>query len=240
MKWDIKSDIGVVRTENQDRAAVLMHRGVLLAILCDGMGGHAGGALASSSTVATFESEFKKGVDKRQITKWFANTLEKAKREMARGARKNQELLDMGTTITASVIFHDVIYVFNAGDSRTYAYNGLLHQLTMDHNLRNYYIEKYNYSAEEAAKVMGAMALTSALGPRKTTNVNSFVLDHDDSIKYMVLTSDGIHDYVAKPKFENILAEDTTLEDKTSTLIKQAIRGKSSDNLTIIIVDLKG
>lgn len=239
MKWVVKSDIGVVRSENQDKGAVITHDGITLAILCDGMGGHAGGVHASETTIAVFEREFRKGFDDQKISSWFGETLKIAKKEMAKLGVENPKLLDMGTTVTAAIIFSDIIYIFNVGDSRTYAYNGLLFQLTKDHNLRNYYIDKYNYSAEEAAKVMGAMALTSALGPKKTTSVDSFVLDRDASVKYIVLTSDGIHDYVSKPQFESILSTEESIETKTKELIKQSIRGKSSDNLTVIIVDLE-
>lgn len=239
MKWAIKTDVGVVRSENQDKATVVFNEDAILAILCDGMGGHAGGSFASETTINVFATEFKKGVEEAKIAEWFGETLKKAKKEMAKFAVKDSKLLDMGTTVTAAVILTDIIYIFNVGDSRTYAYNGLLFQLTKDHNLRNYYIDKYHYSPEEAAKIMGAMALTSALGPKKSTSVDSFILERDENTKYIVLTSDGIHDYVAKPKFEAILSTQDSLEDKAQELIKQSIRGKSSDNLTVIIVDLE-
>lgn len=238
MKHIVSSDVGVVRSENQDRAAVFSNGNATLAVLCDGMGGHMGGSYASSITIATFEKEFQKGVKQHKVSDWFFHALKRAKKEMTKFAASDKQLLDMGTTLTAAMIFEDEIYVLNIGDSRTYAYNGLLHLITRDHNLRNHYIDKYGYSPEEAAKLVGAMALTSALGPQKTSNTDSKVIPRE-GIKQIILTSDGVHDYVSKPNFERILSSKDSIEDKSKELIKQAIKSKSSDNLTVVIVDLE-
>lgn len=241
MRHVVKTDVGVVRSENQDRAAAFVGRHVTFAILCDGMGGHTGGSYASSITIATFEKEFNKAeptID--NVTSWFAEAIKKSIDAMKKQAEGNAPLMDMGTTVTAAAIFDKKILIINVGDSRTYVYNGLLHQITVDHNLRNYYIEHYGYSEDEAAQLVGAAALTSALGPTKTVRIEPFEIDRDDSTRFVVLTSDGIHDYIAKPVFESILSRADSIEEKGEELIARAIKGKSSDNLTCLIVDLKG
>ena len=237
MAYIIKTDVGVVRSENQDRAAVFKKANITLLILCDGMGGHEGGVHASRITIDTFEKEFNKSLPKRSFEygKWFSTSLSKSRKAMTKYANGNNRLMDMGTTVTAAILTKEKVYVFNVGDSRTYIYNGLLHQITVDHNLRNHYINKFGYSEEEAATVMGAAALTSALGPTKKTTAEQFQVVNSNEIKSIILTSDGIHDYIAKPNFEKIVASNGTLEKKTSTLIKYAIKGKSSDNLTVIL-----
>lgn len=238
VKFVVKSDVGVTRKENQDRAAVIQNGNITLAILCDGMGGHKGGSFASSITIEAMEKEFSKGIKPHKISEWFRDAINRSRKEMIKFANKDVNLLDMGTTLTAALIIDGEIYVVNVGDSRTYAYNGYLHQVTKDHNLRNHYIEKFGYSPEDAAKVVGAMALTSALGPKKHINVDTTILEKSDSLKYLVLTSDGVHDYISKPNFESILSSEKSIDEKADTLIKQAIKGKSSDNLTVVIVDL--
>ena len=238
MQWIIKSDIGVVRSENQDRAAVFSNGEQTLAILCDGMGGHKGGSFASSIAIDTFEKAFYNYVDEDEIDSWIKSTISLCKNEMARFAKNDPELFDMGTTLTAALITSNKVFVFNVGDSRTYIYNDLLFQVTKDHNVRNYYIEKYNYSPEEAAKLIPAAALTYSLGPDKKTQVDTFIISIGYKTKYVILTSDGIHDYVTKPLFEQIIASKKSLETKSLDLIKAAIRGKSSDNLTVAIVEL--
>lgn len=240
MSYTIKTDVGVVRTENQDRAAVFQSGKITFGILCDGMGGHTGGSHAAAITIDVFEKEFTKNFpnNSKNYNKWFVKGIQKAKREMEIFANEDNALLDMGTTVTCVIIDSNEAHIFNIGDSRTYAYNGLLHQITTDHNLRNHYIEKFGYSDEKAATLMGAAALTSALGPRKKSKIDSIVTPIDEDLKYFILTSDGIHDYISKPNFEKIISSETSLEEKAERLVISAIKGKSSDNLTVAIMEV--
>ena len=242
MEYIIKTDIGVVRAENQDRAAVFSKKRITLAVLCDGMGGHKGGSFASAITGDTFEKEFNKSfpfTDFSKVDKWFLKSIKESKKNMTLFAKGDADLLDMGTTVTAAVVFDDNIRIYNIGDSRTYIYNGLLHQITKDHNLRNYYIEHYDYSVEKAATVRGATALTSALGPNKKVKIDNYKLPIEPETKFIVLTSDGIHDYISKPLFDKIISSKKSLEKKSINLITAAIKGKSADNLTTIILELE-
>lgn len=242
-KWAIKSDIGVVRLENQDRAAVFVNNKTIFAIICDGMGGHEGGAVAAEISIEVFEKEFKRNFpssrNHHDLLDWYHNVLRKIKKIMAKYASKSEALLDMGTTVASALIFPEEIIIYNVGDSRVYIFNEILQQITKDHNIRNFYIQEYGYSDEEAARTLGAAALTSALGPQKKTVLEQFVVPRTEPIYYVILTTDGIHDYVSKPKFETILHQETNLDTKANGLIKNAIINKSSDNLTTIIVDLK-
>lgn len=241
MNYTVKSDVGVVRSENQDRAAVFKNNSATFAILCDGMGGHTGGSHASSITIATFEKEFNKSFPTKRelVDKWFQKTIKKCGKAMTSFANGDVNLLDMGTTVTAALILEDEIRTYNIGDSRTYVYNGLLHQITTDHNLRNYYINEYGYSDEKAATVLGAAALTSALGPKKKSTIDTIKVRKSESVQYIILTSDGIHDYISKPNFEKIISSNATLDNMAEALIKQGIKGKSSDNLTAVIVEVE-
>ncbi len=242
MNYKINTNIGVVREENQDRAVVVEGAAATLALLCDGMGGHFGGSLAASITINTFASEIESlPTDKTQIFDWFKNTIKKCKSNMVAEAGNDEMKKDMGTTVTAAIIYKDTkdIYIFNIGDSRTYIFDGLLHQITVDHNLMNYYIIEENMSAFEASKLPGAAALTSALGPNKKTNIEAFTIDNSNEARTIILTSDGIHDYITKPNFEMIISGDGNFASKTDELIKQAIRGESTDNLTIIMLEVE-
>ncbi len=242
MKWVVKTDIGVVREENQDRAAVFAKGNIILSILCDGMGGHTGGSYASRLTIEALEKEFVKNTPSNpdKLFEWFKSALKKAKSLMEKSSKGKPELLDMGTTVTIAFIFKSTsdIYVFNIGDSRTYIYNGLLHQITVDHNLRNYYIHEEGISEEKASGILGGSALTSALGPKKTTKVDAFQLGSESGAQYVILTSDGIHDYISKPLFEQIVGSNKDMDSMTDQLIKQAIKGKSTDNCTVVVVEV--
>lgn len=239
MKWAIKTDVGAVREENQDYAGVFTKGSVVFAILCDGLGGHSGGKIASTITVKQFEKQFHKTSISEDMD--FYAFLEKgvisAKKQMVKRASKEQSLLDMGTTLTAALIFEKFAIIYNIGDSRTYYYNGLFHQITNDQNLKNYYMAEQSLSEEEAENVWGAAALTSALGPNKSTKADVFRIDIDKECKFL-LTSDGIHDFIQKPRIEQILNDETLdIEQKTRKLIDEALTNSSSDNLTAILVE---
>ncbi len=243
MRYIVETNIGVVREENQDRAAVFENDYVLVAILCDGMGGHFGGSLASSITIETFKNRmnFLKS-DNDNVYEWFKDTIKQAKQNMIIEAGDDNNKKDMGTTVTSAIVFKNSknIIIFNIGDSRTYIFDGQLHQITVDHNLMNYYIKNEGMSSFEASKIPGAAALTSALGPSKKTNIEAFNIDEKSSNtkKTLILTSDGIHDYIEKPKFELILSQNSSIEEKGKILIDEAIKGRSTDNLTVAIVEV--
>lgn len=244
MKYVVETNIGVVRDENQDKANVFENDYVLVAVLCDGMGGHFGGSLASSITIETFKNRMnylKSNND--NIYEWFKETIKQAKQNMINEAGEDENKKDMGTTVTSAIVFKETkkIVIFNIGDSRTYIFDGQLHQITIDHNLMNYYIKNEGISEFEAVKMPGAAALTSALGPSKKTNIEAFNIDDNTSPnkRVLILTSDGIHDYIDKPKFEIIMSQKDTIEEKANILISEAIKGHSSDNLTIVIVEVE-
>lgn len=242
MNYKINTNIGVVREENQDRATVIENNIGTLALLCDGMGGHFGGSLAASITINTFSQEMESlPNDNKHVFEWFKNVIKQCKNNMITEAGDDAMKKDMGTTVTAAIIFKNTkdIFIFNIGDSRTYIFDGLLHQITVDHNLMNYYIIEENMSEFQAAKLPGAAALTSALGPNKKTNIEAFTIDYSNEKRTIILTSDGIHDYVTKPNFEMIVSGSGNLSEKTDQLINQAIRGESTDNLTIIMLEVE-
>lgn len=257
ISWHIESDTGAVRSENQDKAAVFHSNGIVFAVLCDGMGGHKGGSHASRIAIDVFEEQFIRHFPFKQVSEkvqnlheqmmsWYLDSLKKIKTNMTKYAAVDPTLLDMGTTVVSAVILPNEIIFYNIGDSRAYVfYNARLQQITKDHNIRNHYIDEFGYTEEQAATMMGAAALTSALGPKKRTNVEQFVVDRKfDGLKYIILTSDGIHDYIAVSRFTDILEDrkdkTPTMREKLLEIIKSAIKGKSSDNLTGVLVDLQG
>ncbi|MBD5423417.1 MAG: serine/threonine-protein phosphatase [Mycoplasma sp.] len=244
MKYVIETNIGVVRNENQDKASVFENDYVLVAVLCDGMGGHFGGSLASSITIETFKNRMSYLTSNNDnIYEWFKETIKQSKQNMIIEAGDDENKKDMGTTVTSAIVFKETkkIVIFNIGDSRTYIFDGQLHQITIDHNLMNYYIKNEGVSYFEASKIPGGAALTSALGPSKKTNIEAFNIDDNTSQnkRVLILTSDGVHDHVEKPRFEIIMSQKTSLEEKANTLISEAIKGRSADNLTIVIVEVE-
>ena len=247
MEYCFKSDKGLVRPENQDRVGVVVKGKWVLAILCDGMGGHYGGAKAASVTLDAFETYFNNNFpvnidykDKKTINAWFNDALAVIKKALQKVAFDDPTFADMGTTLTAALIYPSEkhIYVFNIGDSRTYIYNGLLYQVTEDQNVQNQLINE-GMKPHEAMHHPWANKLTSCLGANKVMTPNGNVYNKESNAQYVILTSDGLHDWVEKPLFERtIQSKSLSLEEKADSLINFAKKNMSNDNMSIVLVEI--
>lgn len=253
MDFGRKTDVGRIRLENQDALAIFTNDDFVLLLLCDGMGGHYGGGIASSTTISVFDKSFKnllqpsnQEVDIKTYTQWFKETINSVKKEMIRISDKDEAKLDMGTTVTGVLINKQQQYaiIFNIGDSRTFALTteGELKQITVDHNYLNQLI-KDGVPEIEAKKYRNNASLTSALGPDKKTIIEFFVINQKEfqKIHAFISTSDGAHDFIEKPTMEQILRKDEKAEELASEIVDYAIENLSTDNVTcgIVILDNK-
>lgn len=239
---------GNYRTENQDKTGVFLSEDVGLFVLCDGMGGHYGGALASNITVNTFNQRFHNTLPLAEnninsYVAWFKTTVEIAKQEMTKLGENDEAKLDMGTTVTAAIFSNKekFLYIFNIGDSRTYVIKkeGDLEQITVDHNLLNRLIREEGFSELKAKKVHYFTALTSALGPQKKTKIEVFDLSYEfDNISGLLATSDGVHGFIDKPSMEMILKKNIEPQEKVELLVNNALENNSTDNASAIFIEL--
>ncbi|VEU77988.1 PP2C family protein-serine/threonine phosphatase [Mycoplasmopsis columbinasalis] len=251
LKYATSSLIGNYRIENQDRINFLQKDNFALLLVCDGMGGHSFGDKAAQITVDTFAQEFEKNylvseypLKIELFTKSLEKTIQLAREKMKEIAKDNEAMMDMGTTLTGAFVdtFSNQIFVFNVGDSRTYVFTkkNALSQVSIDHNLLNELITEYNYTKKEALAVRESKNLTSGLGPLKKVKIDVFNLsEHYHKAKYLVCTTDGLHNYVTPNFFRTTLANNDSLEQKIETLNHQALKNGSTDNLTIGIVSLE-
>ncbi|WP_029512916.1 PP2C family protein-serine/threonine phosphatase [Mycoplasmopsis iners] len=247
MKTSKISEIGNKRLENQDCVDIIQKDNFTLLLLCDGMGGHFGGSLASVITVNVFKSAFfsklKEGSSDYYI-QWFRNVISDAKNEMRKIANGDEAKLDMGTTLVAALINEKTktILVFNIGDSRIYIVknNGYLKQVTIDQNVYNRLVLEEKWDKFEAMRYRKAHALTSALGPNKKTKIEVFDIGHIyDSIQAIIASSDGMHGFVSSATIENIMATKQSVEDKCKALVEQALLNQSTDNISVGIVEME-
>ncbi|AAT75577.1 serine/threonine phosphatase [Mesoplasma florum L1] len=253
MRYKIQSmsDIGRVRKSNQDFLGYTTNNeGCLFAIVCDGMGGHAHGELASKMAVETFIRLFEKETflekDDNQINQWLRDSVKQIVQEMKDHVDVFYETHDMGTTLTAVLFVEKKAFVVNIGDSRTYRLkDGKLNQITVDQNLWN---DKDNREKrkEEIKNYLGAKfnemtywkVLTSALGPNKNTKIDTYLLN--DNVGTFVLTTDGVHDYIDAETFTEILSSKRRLKSKAKDIIEFAMNNFSTDNLSLLIVEMMG
>ncbi|MGV2392474.1 UNVERIFIED_CONTAM: hypothetical protein O8I53_05565 [Campylobacter lari] len=156
---------------------------------------------------------------------------------------RDEAKLDMGTTVTATLINHKYRFalVFNIGDSRTYVLTtyGELKQITVDHNLLNQFI-KDKIPEHIARKNRRHAALTSALGPSKTTTIEVFTLTGKQfNLIYAILaSSDGAHDFIDNHALEMMLKKDEKAQTIADEIVNYSLKQKSTDNSTVGLVIL--
>jgi len=249
-KHTLLTDIGNYRKANQDYLDFCTNKnGDAFGIVCDGMGGHAHGEVASKIAVEKFVDLFKKqnfsGMNQKAINRWLRNSVSEILNEMVEYSNDHFETRDMGTTLTAILFTQGSAFVINIGDSRTYKLvDDKLFQISQDQNLWNSTPEDERKDIqmsglyERANDITFWKVLTSALGPQKTLRIDTYYIDSPTGV-YM-LTSDGVHDYID----EDIVAATLSnrkikLKEKAHTIIEDAKDNVSTDNLSILIIEVE-
>ncbi|MDY0040106.1 MAG: Stp1/IreP family PP2C-type Ser/Thr phosphatase [Desulforhabdus sp.] len=236
-----RSDRGRVRQVNED-AFLIEHLlqdadasgPGILAIVADGVGGHAQGELASSESVRIIRDEIldRSFADGPQVLK---NAVEQAHRHLLKLAMTQQELVGMGTTCTVAWIGNSQAYVAQVGDSRAYLVrNGVAVQITEDQTLVQKLMKEGVITRQEAAQHPQKNMILQALGISENLQVELFhlPLKQDDTI---LLCTDGLHNLVKDSEISQ-LAADHSLHDALSNLINLANERGGFDNITAVVV----
>ncbi|PPE06166.1 PP2C family protein-serine/threonine phosphatase [Williamsoniiplasma lucivorax] len=244
------TDVGNYRKNNQDNFGFTTNnQDGFFAIVCDGLGGHIGGEVASKIAVDEFMSLFKQtdfsALTNAEINVWLRKSINKILKVMKSTANKKPAIMDMGTTLTAILFVNHKGFVINIGDSRIHKFtNDKIYQITKDQNLWNETTQDERERVNKAEKFGPRLneitywkVLTSALGPIKTLKVDTYLINEPKGLYF--LTSDGMHDYLDDETTIDVLESNTTLKKKAKELINVAKSNLSTDNLTIVLVEVK-
>ncbi|MEZ4316055.1 MAG: protein phosphatase 2C domain-containing protein [Myxococcota bacterium] len=186
------------RSENQDSFGVFEFDGFSLAIVCDGMGGHVGGAQASNLAVRTVHDCIQELAQSNELSEALRISLERANQAIYEAARKNHRLMGMGTTAVAAVLTTDgFVHIAHVGDSRAYLINeGQAVQVTRDHTMVNLFVDAELLTPEDAATHPEAHVLSRSLGVERQVEVElSEPIELADN-DVVMLCSDGVHGVV--------------------------------------------
>ncbi len=239
-----ESHIGMVRRENQDSYHVMQVReGVILALVCDGMGGVAGGKLASSLAAEQFAEHFgdsyrslvgDKPSSDELLHRIFSHAVYYANMAVFEESVTDPTLEGMGTTLTAVCIADGRAYIANIGDSRTYLYTGGdITRLTHDDSLVQALLDSGEMEEEEAWGEDVKNILTRALGtdPYVDFSFSSVSLPEGCSL---LLCSDGLTAHFRDVAIADILSLGHTAREAVSLLITSACAAGGKDNITCI------
>ncbi|HEY6877445.1 MAG TPA: cyclic nucleotide-binding domain-containing protein [Polyangiales bacterium] len=239
------SDTGKVRKHNEDSFCIDEQLG--LYVVCDGMGGHAAGEVASKTAVnaimrvvhgqRAFLSKFDGSPAALQaLCALMIEALGEASRTVYQVAASDRGKHGMGTTCIALLVAGDKAVMANVGDSRLYlARDGQLHQLSTDHNFMTEVIASGMLSPEQAAKAPHANTLTRAVGVQPTVRVDVLPLDVLPGDTFL-LCSDGLYDYSRDPQQLIVTMREHTPERVARALVQRALEGGAHDNATALVV----
>lgn len=237
-----RSDIGLVRSTNQDNYLITENKGGnTLALVCDGIGGAKAGDVASLMVIKYIGEAFSSTERFHTIASaklWLEKLLHQANDEVFAQTLTNSDFEGMGTTLVGALFVNNEVVIANVGDSRAYVlYNDKLTQITSDHSLVNDLVRKGQIEVQDADFHPQRNILTNALGVVSNLKVDLFTLTKAEKL---LLCSDGLSGYVSKDTIFAILNRDDSLETILSNLINAANDAGGYDNITTIVVDLGG
>jgi serine/threonine protein phosphatase PrpC len=236
----VMTDIGLVRRSNQDAYAADEELGLF--VVCDGMGGPAGGEIASVLAADTFVSVFRQefhslpanGGGKTALAMERAALA--ANRAVCARAAYDTRFRGMGTTLVAARFESNVLTVLNVGDSRAYRLrDGELTQLSRDHSFVHEQVELGLLTPEEAVDSPHQSVITRAIGAESDVHPDVFLeaLHPGDGI---LLASDGLTRHLTDATIAGALAGAHNASAACAQLIELAKEDGGSDNITCFVI----
>lgn len=239
IKTAFASSIGRVRKSNQDFVQVFKNQaGVTMAIVCDGMGGHQGGDVASTMAVSHLGHNFMTTdlTDKRLAKKWLDVQLRAENETILKAADRFPDLNGMGTTIVLAIFFEKEVLLAHLGDSRAYVYSeGNFIQLTEDHSLVNELVKMGQITKEQAKNHPQKNIITQALGVSSTIDPEYNELEMKNHDVFLLCT-DGLTNSLSDPLIQQALAtKGLSLQECCNKLVNEANRLGGGDNITVCL-----
>lgn len=230
LMWGARSDVGCVRPHNEDSYLVQSP----LFCVCDGMGGHAAGEVASSIAVETIAKTAPQSADAARL----AAAVEAANAAVIEAALNGLGKPGMGCTATCAYIENDTIAIAHVGDSRAYLlHEGTLIRVTRDHSYVEELVDAGEITADEARVHPNRSVITRALGSDPAMYADHFTL-HIEEGDRLILCSDGLSSMIPDSDIENIATQSSTAQICVDNLVDAALVAGGHDNVTVVVVDL--
>ncbi len=227
-----RTDVGLVREHNEDSLLVAPP----LFVVCDGMGGHEAGEVASEMAIRTMENQ----ADSIKDAQSMIAAVEAANLNVIKAPRQGIGREGMGTTMTAAKVTGERVMIAQVGDSRAYLlHNGRIQQLTRDHSLMADLIESGQITEAEARFHPNRSVITRAIGsdPYMQPDIYELNLSSGDRL---LLCSDGLNAMLDDYQIEDILRDVPDPQTCADMLVGAARNAGGYDNITTIVVDIEG
>jgi protein phosphatase len=216
-------------------------------MVADGMGGAAGGAVASRTAIGTFVNiildvpDWLMHLDEeraQEVMRRAASHYQKVDTALAERVKADPGLRGMGTTMTVAYSLDRDLFIAHVGDSRAYMLrDGTLQQLTRDHTHAQALADAGMIEREEVGSHRLSHVLTNVLGGNSSSvNVELQRLEIQDGDR-LLLCSDGLTDMVDDEKLTELLSQTKQPGLACQTLVEMALEGGGRDNITVVVAD---
>jgi protein phosphatase len=250
VRFSGSTDIGRKRAHNED--SIYLPSDLRLAIVADGMGGHASGEVASKLAVDTVVGHFRSTANEQTIT-WpykvdrdlradtnrMITSIMLANLEIYERAQSDRNCKGMGTTVVAVCFLDDTAIIGHVGDSRVYRHRAReLTQLTEDHSLINDYIKMKRVTAEEAENWPHKNVIVRALGMKENVQVDILTESPRVGDCYL-LCSDGLCGMITDDQIAHIIRDTPDLDKAVERLIQAANEEGGVDNISAVLARIE-
>ncbi len=233
IRYAVRSDIGLRRDGNEDTA----YAGARLLAVADGMGGHAGGEVASATVIDALrplDTQIPAG----ELLEALDDAVRRAGARLGELARSDPALRGMGTTLTALLWSGTKLGLVHIGDSRAYLVrDGEVFQITHDHTLVQRLVDDGKITADEVASHPQRSLILRALIANRSYQADLELREARLGDRYL-LSSDGLHEVADAEAVSRVLRTVTDPDEAASELIALAIAGGGPDNITCIVADV--
>ena len=234
LRYAARSDVGMVRFKNDDSAYV----GRYLAVVADGMGGHAGGNVASASTVLDLVHLDSQVHEDEPLTV-LADEIQAANSLLSELVTTSPQLSGMGTTVTALLLHDRRLALAHIGDSRAYRLkDDRFEQISIDHTFVQRLIDEGRLRPEEAEIHPHKNVLMRVLGDVDASPELDLATFEVEPGERWLLCSDGLTAVLRDSDIEGILRGTSDLQECVDTLVELTLAGGSPDNVTVAVIEI--
>jgi protein phosphatase len=229
------SDIGRVRSSNQDSG----YAGVNLFFVADGMGGHAGGDIASAIASQHISLADEPLATSAEAEQKLIDYIYQAKQKIDASVKQHPAIAGMGTTLSAMMVTGTKVTIAHIGDSRIYlARDGVVKQITTDHTFVQRLVDTGRISEEEALVHPRRSVLMRVLGDiEQFPEVDIDTYETKPGDRWMAC-SDGLSGVVPDQLMKNILLSNVDIQEAGELLVGEALEFGAPDNVTVVLVDV--
>jgi serine/threonine protein phosphatase PrpC/CRP-like cAMP-binding protein len=245
-----QTDVGRVREHNEDN--FLVDKRLQLFVVCDGMGGHAAGEIASAVCVQTVREVIAEQRDlvaqmaadpddpttRRKILQLLERSIHTASARIFQMGQEDKSKQGMGTTCVLILLSSTRGFIAHVGDSRAYLVRrGQVHQMTEDHSLYNEMVRMGKIRPGEQVNLPNKNAVTRAVGVRESVEVDVLEFETLAGDRFL-LCSDGLSGYIKSEEQLIALMYGDNLQDVAQRCIQHALDGGGRDNITAIVIQI--